>query len=121
MALDYLCCESIIPPNHMDIEHRREPRHPFFASVELLESAEETRINARTGDLSLHGCYVDTMNPFPAGASVRVTITHMDAKFTAIGKVAHSKPNIGMGISFSQIEPDQRTTLMKWLSDVHGD
>ena len=105
----------------MDIEHRREPRHTFFASVELLESALDTRINARTGDLSLHGCYVDTMNPFPAGANVRVTITHMDAKFTAVGKVAHSKPNIGMGISFSQIESGQRATLMKWLSEVHGD
>ena len=105
----------------MDIEHRREPRHTFFASVELLESKLDTRINARTGDLSLHGCYVDTMNPFPAGASVRITITHMEEKFTAIGNVAHSKPNVGMGISFTEIDPQQRPILMKWLSGVHGD
>lgn len=38
----------------MDIEHRREPRHAFFASVELIESKLDTRVNARTGDLSLH-------------------------------------------------------------------
>ncbi len=106
---------------HMDIEHRREPRHPFFASVELLESKLDTRIDARTGDLSLHGCYVDTMNPFPSGSNVRVTITHMEEKFTTLGKVAHSKPNVGMGISFTAIDPQQRPILMKWLSNVHGD
>jgi hypothetical protein len=105
----------------MDIEHRREPRHPFFASVELLDSKMDTRIAARTGDLSLHGCYVDTMNPFPADANVRITITHMEEKFTAIGKVAHSKPNVGMGISFTEIAPQDRTTLVRWLSGVHGD
>jgi len=105
----------------MGLEHRREPRHPFFASVELLESTRETRIQARTGDLSLHGCYVDTMNPFESGANVRVTITHREEKFTAVGKVAHSKPNVGMGISFTEISSEQRTLLMKWLSRVHGD
>ncbi|MFZ0336230.1 MAG: PilZ domain-containing protein [Candidatus Acidiferrales bacterium] len=105
----------------MDIEHRREPRHPFFASVELLESKLDTRIEARTGDLSLHGCYVDTMNPFPSGSKVRVTITHMEERFTTLGNVAHSKPNVGMGISFTDIDPQQRPILMKWLSNVHGD
>lgn len=105
----------------MDIEHRREPRHAFFASVELMESKMESRISARTGDLSLHGCYVDTRNPFPSGANVRVLITHKDEKFTATGKVAHSKPNAGMGISFTEIAPPQRAILMKWLSGIHGD
>jgi hypothetical protein len=105
----------------MSIEHRREPRHPFFASVELLESKLNTRIEARTGDLSLHGCYVGTTNPFEKGATVRVTITHTAEKFTALGKVVHAKPNAGMGISFTEIESAQRGTLMKWLSQMHGD
>lgn len=105
----------------MGIEHRREPRHAFFASVELLESKMANRVSARTGDLSLHGCYVDTMNPFPAGSDVRVMITHHDEKFTAIGQVAHSKANTGMGISFTEIAPPQRAILMKWLSGIHGD
>lgn len=105
----------------MGLEHRREPRHPFFASVELLESSLETRVVARTGDLSLHGCYVDTRNPFARGANVRITITHMGENFTALGTVAHSKPNTGMGISFTEIASPQRMILVKWLSKVHGD
>ena len=102
-------------------EHRREPRHPFFATVELLEAQHETRVNARTGDLSLHGCYVDTMNPFPAGSKVRVTITHANTTFTATGAVAHSRPNVGMGISFTEVESDQKRVVMQWLAGMHGD
>lgn len=89
--------------------------------MELLEPKLSTRISARTGDLSLHGCYVDTKNPFACGADVRVTITHKEEKFTALGLVAHSKPNAGMGVSFTEIAPEQRTLLVKWLSKVHGD
>ncbi|HEV2489293.1 MAG TPA: PilZ domain-containing protein [Candidatus Acidoferrales bacterium] len=103
------------------MEHRREPRHPFFATVELLETESEVKVQARTGDLSLHGCYVDTMNPFPAGSKVRVTITHERADFKALGSVAHSQPNVGMGISFTEVEPEQRKILFQWLSGVHGD
>lgn len=103
------------------MEHRREPRHPFFATVELLETRSEVRIQARTGDLSLHGCYVDTMNPFPNGSRVRVTITHENTNFVALGVVAHSQPNVGMGISFTEVAPDHNKILLKWLSGVHGD
>jgi hypothetical protein len=103
------------------MENRREPRHPFFATVELLEALHDMKIQARTGDLSLHGCYVDTMNPFPPGSKVRVTIIHERLTFVAVGTVAHSRPNVGMGISFTEVEPEQRKTLFQWLSGVHGD
>lgn len=105
------------PPN----EQRREPRYPFVASIDLLEAQSETRASTRTCDLSLHGCYVDTMNPFPVGSKVHITITHADTTFTADGAVAHSQPNIGMGISFTALKPDQERVLIKWLADVHGD
>jgi PilZ domain len=103
------------------IEHRREPRQPFFATVELLDAQNETRLEARTSDLSLHGCYVDTTKPFPSGSKVKVTITHSGASFTAVGMVAHSRMNTGMGIAFSDVESTQKSILFKWLAHVHGD
>ena len=103
------------------MERRREPRQPFFATIELLETQSDVRIQARTGDLSLHGCYVDTMNPFPTASKVRVTIIHENTRFTAVGMVVHSQPNVGMGISFTEIGPEQRKVVMQWLSSVHGD
>jgi hypothetical protein len=99
-------------------DKRREPRHLFIATVELLEAQVQARIRARTGDLSMNGCYVDTLNPFPAGSKVKVTINHHEESFTALGSVAHVEPNLGMGISFAAVEPKQKEILLKWITTL---
>jgi hypothetical protein len=45
---------------------RRSPRYFFFASAELTEEDSQVRVPSRVSELSLHGCYLDMMNPFPA-------------------------------------------------------
>src|SRR6266446_1412017 len=50
-------------------EKRRSPRYPFIASAELIEEKADVRIASRVSELSLHGCYLDMMNPFPHGDS----------------------------------------------------
>ena len=108
------------PPGIWPNDKRREPRHFFIATVELLEADVQARIRARTGDLSMHGCYVDTLNPFPVQSKVKVTITHNEKSFTALGTVAHAEPNVGMGISFSKVEPNQTEILLQWLVAARG-
>jgi PilZ domain len=99
-------------------DKRREPRHFFIATVELLEAEVQARMQARTGDLSMNGCYVDTLNPFPAGSKVRVSINYHEEIFAAVGKVAHAEPNMGMGISFTAMEPSQKEILLKWITSL---
>jgi len=48
-------------------ERRRTPRYTFIASAELIEEASDVRIATRVSELSLYGCYLDMMNPFPVG------------------------------------------------------
>lgn len=99
-------------------DKRREPRHFFIATVELLEAEVQARMQARTGDLSMNGCYVDTLNPFPAGSKVRVSIKYHEESFAAVGKVAHAEPNIGMGIAFTAVEANQKELLLKWITSL---
>ncbi|MGC2421036.1 MAG: PilZ domain-containing protein [Candidatus Acidiferrales bacterium] len=101
-------------------DKRREPRHSFTATVELLDTSVQVRIRAKTGNLSMNGCYVNTVNPFPVGSRVKVTITHGEASFTALGTVAHGELNMGMGISFIKVEPNQKEILLKWLVASSG-
>jgi hypothetical protein len=108
------------PPGIWPNDKRREPRHFFIATVELLEADVQARMRARTGDLSMHGCYVDTLNPFPVQSKVKVTITHNEKSFTALGTVAHAEPNVGMGISFGKVEPSQTEILLQWLVGATG-
>jgi len=100
----------------MQPELRRSPRYVFFASAEITDSASESTMNARTSELCRHGCYLDMMNPFPDGTSLRVRITHGGQALDTAVRVVHSKPNVGMGLSFDQLDPHQEPIIENWLS-----
>ena len=90
----------------------------FVASIELTELLSEKHIEAHTRNLNLIGCFVETVTPFPEGTKVRLNISHAGMNFSAIGKVAHSRPNSGMGIAFITFEPRSQEILDLWLANL---
>ena len=102
-------------------ERRRTPRYPFVASAELIEEKADVRIASRVSELSLHGCYLDMMNPFPMGTLVLVKIAAGDAFFQAKGKIIYSQMNMGAGVSYFQIEPESQAVLERWLDEAEKD
>jgi len=48
-------------------EHRLAPRLPFLTEAEVMEPTTGTWLKTRLSDLSLSGCYVDTLHPLPVG------------------------------------------------------
>jgi hypothetical protein len=101
----------------LQLERHRARRYPFHASIELTDLESETRTKAQTSNLSLFGCHVDTLKPLPAGAKVRVKISHRSENFEALGKVVYSLQNDGMGIHFTNIEPNDQLVLDKWIAE----
>ncbi len=99
-------------------EKRRALRYSLIASVEIIELHTDTHFQAQTSDVSLVGCYLDMLNPLPLATSVKLTITHEEATFTALGTVAHSEPNMGMGIGFKEVEAEQLKVLQKWIENL---
>ncbi len=77
-----------------------------------------SRLAARVTELSLCGCYIDTMNPFPVGTTILIKILRGDLKFQARGRVAYSQPNLGMGAAFQKIHPHARQVLEGWLQEA---
>lgn len=102
----------------MDLERRRAPRYPFIADAEVIEIASDTKLNAKTGDLSFGGCFLDMLNPSPEGTEIRVRISQASTTFTARGRVVFVFPNMGMGVVFTSVEDNQLTVLQKWLSEL---
>jgi len=102
----------------MDSERRQAPRYPFIAEAVVTEISSDTKLVAKTGDLSIGGCFLDMLNPTPQGTEVRVRISHEGATFTALGRVAFILPNMGMGVTFTRIEQDQQAILQKWISNL---
>ena len=98
--------------------HPRARRYSFVATVELTDTQSETKNQERTSDLSLYGCRVETHKPFPTGAKVRIRIAHRSANFVALGRVSYITSEGGMGIAFTQIEPNYQLILEKWVEKL---
>ena len=101
----------------MNEERRRTPRRPFVAAAEVVEAESQSRLPTRVSELSLNGCYLDTMNPFPTGTSILVKIVRGLVFFQARGKVVYAQPNLGMGVAFQKVHPDFRQVLAGWLQE----
>ena len=99
----------------MEQERRRSPRFPFIASAEVLEENNGSQLSVRVSDISASGCYVDTINPLPGGAPVRVKIFNETQSFEASATVAYSVGHLGMGLSFSEVPQRSRDVLHQWL------
>jgi hypothetical protein len=54
----------------------------------------------------------------PKGTQFRLVISHGGATFSAVATVIYPQPNMGMGVEFSTVEPEQLEVLVKWLKEV---
>jgi c-di-GMP-binding flagellar brake protein YcgR len=102
----------------MESERRRHPRFPIIADAEVTEITSDTKLSAKTSDLSAGGCFLDMLNPSPEGTEIAVRISHADATFTARGKVVFVFPNMGMGVMFTDVPASQQAILQKWLEKL---
>jgi hypothetical protein len=101
-------------------EHRRHTRFPLTAFVEALEPKSDVQISGRSSDVSLGGCYVDTLNPFPEGTVIRIRLTKENLSFEANAKVAFSQIGMGMGVAFVSAERDQFQIYERWINELSG-
>jgi hypothetical protein len=99
-------------------ERRRGPRYPFIASAELIEQKADVRIASRVSELSMNGCYLDMMNPFPTGTLVLVKIAAGQEFFQAKAKIVYSQMNMGAGVGFLEFDRSSRTVLERWMDEA---
>lgn len=105
-------------PSLPSSERRRDTRFPFSASGEVIEIMSGVRVAGRTSDLSLGGCYVDSICPCPVGAVVKVRIKKGHETLEAIGRVVYSQVGMGMGVMFDSAPSNQ--VLEKWILELSG-
>jgi hypothetical protein len=102
-------------------EQRGSPRYAFSAAAEVVDLQADTRLNGRISDVSRGGCYVDTINPFPVGAEVKIRINKDNASFVAQGRVVYATGGMGMALMFTKIEPERLQVLERWLAELRGE
>jgi hypothetical protein len=96
---------------------RRSDRYSFGATAEVKERGSRNKQVLITRDLGAGGCFVKTAAPLPKGSRIRVRIEHAGAEFTAMGRVTDNVCAEGMGVEFTEMEPQDRAILEKWLAN----
>lgn len=103
----------------MERERRRTPRYIFFAAAELLEEKSDVRVASRLSELSLHGCYLDMMNPFPKDTPILLKIwTEENTVFQSKGSIIYAQPNMGAGVRFIDTDEKNLAVLQHWLEEA---
>ena len=74
---------------------------------------DDPPVTCHLTDLSLGGCYLTTVSPFPRGTRVALSIKTSDLEVHAEGVVLVAHPEFGMGVEFLQTTNEQR-------NQVHG-
>jgi hypothetical protein len=98
-------------------ERREAERYPFVCPVEVVDIAGSTLISARTSDLSLQGCYIDTLNTLPKGTRVRLQLNKNNQRLGLRAEVTACHVG-GMGLVFEQLSPAQQGTIVSWLEST---
>lgn len=102
---------------HYVRDRRAFPRYPLILSAEVIERSTGTHLSSRTSDVSRSGCYIDTLNPMPAGSSVCVLLTHEDETIEVSAQIVYVSPGLGMGIRFENpVPPSHLAVLDRWLA-----
>jgi hypothetical protein len=112
--------EESLPAPESSPERRRNLRFPFTATVEAVDNQSGTKVTGRTSDLSLGGCYVDTLSPFPTGTEAKLRIQRGSETFEAQVKVIFSSIGMGMGLAFVSAQPKRFKIFQKWLLELSG-
>jgi len=97
-------------------ERRADTRIRMKAPVELYVEGNSAPFRCATSDLSLYGCYIETIFPFPIGTALELKL-QINSTLLIVGTVVTSDPQVGNGIKFSRMLPEDVEELRAFLTE----
>jgi hypothetical protein len=110
--------DSPAAPAQSGSDRRKFPRYGLVAIAELTDPEEGKMLSGRIAQISRSGCYVETPKTFPVGTALKVIVSHDERTFVTKANIIHVQQQIGMGIAFLDVAPDQLKLLDSWLAEL---
>jgi c-di-GMP-binding flagellar brake protein YcgR len=104
----------------MENERRQYPRIKMSVPVELWVEGSDTPIRTATSDLSFGGCYIENLFPLSKGTAVELRLQLTDTVLI-LGIVVTSDPQVGNGIMFSRMLPEDIEQLREFVEAARMD
>ena len=101
-----------MPP--MDQDRREYPRVKVRVPVELCVEGSDTPLRGATSDLSLSGCYIESVFPFPIGTTLELKL-QVDGTLLVLATIVTSDPQVGNGLKFTRMLPEDIEELRAFL------
>lgn len=98
-----------------DPERRRYPRVKIHVPIEL-NYAGSPPVRTATDEVSLCGCYIETIFTLDVGIRLAVCLSLGDAVVKCMAVVATKYPQVGNGIDFIDMMPDDRLQLNDYIA-----
>ncbi|MCU1300860.1 MAG: PilZ protein [Candidatus Sulfotelmatobacter sp.] len=98
-------------------ERRDQPRIKVKVPVELHFEDNDTPYRCATSDLSLFGCYIESLFPFPVDTPVELKL-QANATLLILGKIVTCDPQVGNGIQFVKMLPEDLEELRTFLDEI---
>ncbi len=93
---------------------RKYLRIKVSVPVEIETDMGGSPIRGATADISLSGCYIETIFPFPIGTNLGLQLS-LETTVLAAATVVTCDPQVGNGIRFLKMLPEDRKTLEAFL------
>jgi c-di-GMP-binding flagellar brake protein YcgR len=95
-------------------ERRQYRRLKISVPVEIRADGAASPVHGATLDLSLGGCYFETIFPFPIGTELDLRL-QAEAALPISAVVVTCDPQVGNGIKFVRMLPEDRKALESFL------
>jgi len=103
------------------MERRRYRRYQLRFEIEVRDLDNKIPLRAATVDISLGGCYVDTLFPLPIGRRIEFVLRVGNEPIRAQGTVHTCHPGVGMGIEFDDLPQVTKDLINHYLcSSIAG-
>src|SRR5713226_10196556 len=106
-------------PNHPESkrkERRQHPRTKVAVEVDLQSESTATPLRVKSADLSLGGLYVEMMFTLEVGTKLKIVLWLNDVKVSTGGVVVTRDLQVGNGIEFADMAPEDRERLKHFLT-----
>jgi hypothetical protein len=97
---------------------RTVPRYPIHAHAVIVEPIARTELSATTSDISVKGCFLESVDRLPANTVIQISIEQAAETFETWARVAHVQAGHGSGIAFFNTAAEQQLRIEKWVAKL---
>jgi hypothetical protein len=101
----------------MDHDRRAHPRFKLNVPVEIFVEGNESPLRGATSDISLDGCYIESVFPFAVGTHLELKL-QLEGTLLVLAEVVTSDPQVGNGIHFTRMLPEDIEELRVYLESA---